>query len=205
MTVPLTDRPSAPQAYQCKITQPTGMATQMQLEVILAGNHIANRILWSRLTTEESIKTKRESRNCFCILVVLSFKLRLIVMSTNLEYREKVGDRLAKRNEKKSNRELEQKIRSYLLEEQCENFLAAVRKWEILAATKVKMSKWKKVNNNRYDISSIKHLSRKLWSCKTMAKKRTKKVCCTCKVVFLLFRPIVAFSPFLLPFYCHLA
>ena len=28
---PTTDRPSAPQAYQCKITQSTGMATQMQL------------------------------------------------------------------------------------------------------------------------------------------------------------------------------
>ena len=28
----------APQAYQCKITQSTGMATQMQLEVILTGN-----------------------------------------------------------------------------------------------------------------------------------------------------------------------
>ena len=26
-------RPSAPQAYQCKITQSTGMATQMELEV----------------------------------------------------------------------------------------------------------------------------------------------------------------------------
>ena len=49
-------------------------------------------------------------------------------MSTNLEYREKVGDRPAKHNEKKSDRELERKIRSYLLEEQCKNFLAAVRK-----------------------------------------------------------------------------
>ena len=28
------------------------------------------------------------------------------------------------------------------------------------------------------------------------AKKCTKKVCCTCKVVFLLIRPIVVFSPF---------
>ena len=33
-----SDRPSAPQAYQCKITPSTGMETQMQLEVILAGN-----------------------------------------------------------------------------------------------------------------------------------------------------------------------
>ena len=67
-------------------------------------------------------------------------------MSTNLEYREKnkMGNRPAKLKEKKSDRELEGKIRSYLLEEQHENFLVVVRKWEILAATKVKMSKWKK-------------------------------------------------------------
>ena len=42
---PTTDRPSAPQAYQWKITQSTGMATQMQLEIILAGNRIATRVL----------------------------------------------------------------------------------------------------------------------------------------------------------------
>ena len=35
-----------------------------------------------------------------------------------------------------------------------------------------------------------------LWSCKTTAKKFTKKVCCMCKVAFLLFRPIVVFPPF---------
>ena len=72
-----------------------------------------------------------------------------------------MGDRPAKLNEKKSDRELERKIRSYLLEEQNENVLAEVRKWEILAATNVKMSEWKKVNNNRYDISSIKRVTRK--------------------------------------------
>ena len=44
-----TDRLSAPQAYQCKITKSTGMATQMQLEVILARNHIATGVLWSRI------------------------------------------------------------------------------------------------------------------------------------------------------------
>jgi len=31
----VTVRPSASQAHQCKVTQSTGMATQMQLEVIL--------------------------------------------------------------------------------------------------------------------------------------------------------------------------
>ena len=40
-------RPYAPQKYQGKIFQSTGMATQMQLEVILAGNRIATRVLWS--------------------------------------------------------------------------------------------------------------------------------------------------------------
>ena len=39
-----------------------------------------------------------------------------------------MGDRLTKLNEKKSDRELERKIKSYLLEEQHEIFLAAVRK-----------------------------------------------------------------------------
>ena len=29
-----SDRPSAPQAYRCKITQSTGMATQMQHKVL---------------------------------------------------------------------------------------------------------------------------------------------------------------------------
>ena len=44
-----TDRLSTLQAYQCKITKSTDMATQMQLEVILAGNRIATGVLWSRL------------------------------------------------------------------------------------------------------------------------------------------------------------
>ena len=53
-----------------------------------------------------------------------------------------MGDRPANFNEKKSDRQLERKIRSYLLEEQHEIFSAAVimRKGEILAATKVKIS-----------------------------------------------------------------
>ena len=32
-----SDRPSVPEAYQCKITQSTGMATQMQREVFFDG------------------------------------------------------------------------------------------------------------------------------------------------------------------------
>ena len=75
VTVLPTDRPSAPQVYQCKIAQLTSIATKMQLEVILAGNRIASLVLWSRdrslaETTKELIKTKTESGNCLCILVV---------------------------------------------------------------------------------------------------------------------------------------
>ena len=40
------------------------MATQMQLEVVLAGKRIATCV-----TTKESIKTKTESGNFFCIRV----------------------------------------------------------------------------------------------------------------------------------------
>ena len=39
------------------------------------------------------IKTKTERGNFFCIRIVLSIKLRLIVMSTNLEYRERERQR----------------------------------------------------------------------------------------------------------------
>ena len=48
-------------------------------------------------------------------------------MSTDLEYREKVGDRPAKLNQKKFER-LKTKERLFLLEEQHENFVAAVGK-----------------------------------------------------------------------------
>ena len=45
-------------------------------------------------TTKESIKTRTESGKCFCIRVFFSsIKLRLIVMSTNLEYRERERQR----------------------------------------------------------------------------------------------------------------
>ena len=62
-----------------------------------------------------------------------------------MEYRErerpgkkKVGGRPAKLNEKKGDRDLQREIKNkgdtFLLEEQHENFVAAVR-WEMLAAT----------------------------------------------------------------------
>ena len=45
------------------------------------------------------------------------------------------------------------------LEGKQENFIEALRKWHMLAASKVKMSaKEKKMNRNTYDVSSIKRV-----------------------------------------------
>ena len=67
--------------------------------------------------------------------------------------------------------------------EQFKQFVAAVRKWEIRAAMKVKMrgSEKRKVNKNTYDISSIKRVTRKFLEvsrcgrAKQWQKKCTKK------------------------------
>ena len=51
-----------------------------------------------------------------------------------------------------------------MLEKQHENFVAAVRKWEMLAVTTLKVSGCKKKGNtNTYDISSIKRVTRNFW------------------------------------------
>ena len=56
----------------------------------------------------------------------------------NIE-QEKVGGRPAKLNEKKGDKGLEREIKNkgdiFLLEEQHQNFVAAVIKWEMLVAT----------------------------------------------------------------------
>ena len=70
-------------------------------------------------------------------------------MSTNLAYRarekEKVDGRPAKLNEERGDRDLEREITNkgdiFLLEEQHENFVAAMIKWEMLAATDARR-KW---------------------------------------------------------------
>ena len=129
-------------------------------------------------------------------------------MSTNLEYgeRERQRKRESRRQAIQAQREKgrhrsrarEKKGDIFLLEEQHENFVAAVTKWEMLAATNARW-KWaavkKKVNENTYDISSIK---KSFWRfhdvvVQNNGKEMYKKVCCTCKVAFLLIRPIVVF------------
>ena len=61
---------------------------------------------------------KKESGNCFCIRVVQSIKLRLIVMSTNFEYRARERQRkresrrqASEAQREKSDRDLEREIK----------------------------------------------------------------------------------------------
>ena len=55
----------------------------------------------------------------------------------------------------------------------------------------------KKLNENTYDISFIKRVTKKFLETSSRARQRQrnepKKVCCTCKVVILLIGPIVVF------------
>ena len=60
------------------------------------------RLVKQRQLLKESIKTKTESGKCFCFHAVLSIKLKLIVMSTNLEYRE--NERQRKRESRATER-----------------------------------------------------------------------------------------------------
>ena len=67
-----------------------------------------------------------------------------------------------------------------LLEEKHENFIAAVRKWEMVEATKVKMGgSEEQVNRNKHSISSIKRVTGKYHVLVTQ-----KKVCCWSTVFF---------------------
>ena len=84
-----------------------------------------------------------------------------------------------------------------LLEEQHENFVAAVTKWEIVAATNQMQDEnerqWKKVNENTYDVSSMKSVSKKFLevSLCSRAKQWQRNVQKNCEVAFLLIRPII--------------
>ena len=77
------------------------------------------------------------------------------------EKKEEVGDRPAKLNEKKSERDLEGQKKSkqyiFLLEKQHDNFVAAVRKWEMLAVTKVKVSGSEKKGNMQEHVRHFLH------------------------------------------------
>ena len=102
--------------------------------------------------------------------------------------KEKVGGRLAKLNEKKGDRGLEREIKNegdiFLLEEQHENFVAAVTKDHKMGNAsghqcKEKMSgSEKKGNENTHDISSIKRVTKKFLEVSrcSCAKQRQRNV-----------------------------
>ena len=88
-------------------------------------------------TTKESIKTKAEIVSASVLSKVLSLGKLSCPQIWNIEQekdreKEKVGGRPAKLNEKKGDRDLEREIKNkgdiFLLEEQHENFVAAVTK-----------------------------------------------------------------------------
>ena len=95
--------------------------------------------------------------------------------------KEKVGGRPAKLNEEKGDRDLEREIKNRgdisLLEEQHENFVAAVTKWELLATTNARR-KWvtvKIVNENTYNSSFIKRVTKKFLEVSPCSRQNNDK------------------------------
>ena len=108
-------------------------------------------------------------------------------MSTNLEYRER------ERQRKRESRETGQ--RNSTRKEAKETFSVGGTIWNFVAAgcsrSQVHQGEnerqWKK-SEKEHDIPSTKRVTRKFLE---VSRNVQKKVCCTCKVAFLLIRPIV--------------
>ena len=134
----------------------------------------------------------------------LSIKLRLIIMSTNLEYRERGRQR--KRESRATGQPSLTRTGARARGKKTKGDIFCWRNemkfWSggMLAATRVKMSdSEKRVNKNTSDIPSIKRVTMKFLEAsrnsRANGKKMYKKVCCTCKVAFLI-RPNCCFLPF---------
>ena len=106
-------RPSAPQVYQCKITQLTGMTPQVTWGVFGGKSHGHPDI-------------KREKTRTKSILFNVIFDVY-----TRLDNRERARASDLKQRRRNS------------LDEKHKNFIAAVRKWEMLAASKEQPARWK--------------------------------------------------------------
>ena len=89
---------------------------------------------------------------------------------------------------------------NFLLEKQQETFVAAVTKWEMLAAPMQGENErqWKEVNENTYEIERVTKKFLKVSRC-SRAEQRQRNVQRKCasrsKVAFLLIRPIAVFHP----------
>ena len=86
----------------------------MQLEVILAGNRIATSVLWSsdNLSQYKDKNEKWKLFLCQCCLKTLSCPQTWNIKKEKDREKEKIGDKPAKLNEKKSDGELEREIKS---------------------------------------------------------------------------------------------
>ena len=108
-----TDRPSAPQAYQCKAK-----------------------------TTKESIKTKTESGKCFCICVVTSTNLEYSAWERQRkrENRRQASETQREKGQQRSRARDKKRRRLIFCWKNNMKFFSGSEKWEILAATN---AKWK--------------------------------------------------------------
>ena len=110
-------------------------------------------------------------------------------MSTNLEYREieiqrkresrwQTSDAQRVKERQRARARDKIQLRYFLLEEQHENFVAEVRKWEMLAATTVKMSGSEKKLQEQVRHFFIKRLTRNFMEVSrcSRAKQRQKNV-----------------------------
>ena len=102
-------------------------------------------------------------------------------MSTNLEYwaREKQRKRESRRQASKAQREKKNKGAIFLLEEQRENFVAALTKQEMLEATNARWT-WaavkKKVEGNTYDISSKKRVTKMFLEVSRCSREKQRQI-----------------------------
>ena len=217
-------RPSAPEAYRCKITT---FGNPNATRGFFGGKSCSHPCLVKQKQfRKESIKTKTESGNCFCILVFRRTKLkgdvtrhdsqqqflaqhRDAMLEQCCNYSKQCRNNVAtpccgKNCHCESSRVIREKERqrarardSYkiqgrqiMLEEQHES---------------ENERQWKKVNKNTYDSSSIKRVTRKLLEVSRCSRANErqrnvqKNVLHVRSCFFVLIRPIVVFSSFLLP------
>ena len=97
-----TDRPSASQAYQCKITQSTGMASYMQFKVLF-GKEIA----WPPEPVERRNNNKVVSFSTFFLMFALTWikekELERAIENKGDEFRRKKNVKIQNRGEKMRN------------------------------------------------------------------------------------------------------
>ena len=147
-------------------------------------------------TPKDSIKTKTESGKYFCIRVVLSIKVRLIVMSTNFVYWER--ERQRKRENMATGQQSSTGKRGWAREEkQMRHFFWRDNTKFCSGGEKMRNARghkgenkrqWKRerVNNDTYDISSVKRVTRKFLevSRRSRAKQRQRNARARAKLFF---------------------